>query len=158
MKSGKSERARTRTMTMVGPAQEMRSGPPATQQQLETAWATSVTHSSGGSLSIQMASKAFSDDMVKRWSEWFKTNLSMLAGGNRKAAGVEVNFSENEITSIGLSHLVGVFQEIGMTVSTLKLHKNMIEHGDAVVELLKWKRGHLRELHLSHNRLDTTAA
>ena len=143
---------------MVGPTQEKRSGPPATQQQLETAWATSVTHNSGGSLSIRMAHKGFSDDMVKRWLEWFKTNLSMLAGGNRKAAGVEVNFSENEITSIGLSHLVGVFQEIGMTVSTLKLHKNMIEHGDAVVELLQRKRGHLRELHLSHNRLDTTAA
>ena len=73
---------------MVGPAQEKRSGPPATQQQLETAWATSVTHSSGGSLSIQMGSKGFSDDMAKRWSEWFKTNLSTLAGGNRKAAGL----------------------------------------------------------------------
>ena len=77
-----------RTMIMVGPAQEKRSGPPATQQQLETAWATSVTHSSGGSLSIQMGSKGFSDDMAKRWSEWFKTNLSTLAGGNRKAAGL----------------------------------------------------------------------
>ena len=136
----------------------MQSGPPATRQQLETAWATSVTHNSGGSLSIRMAHKGFSDDMVKRWLEWFKTNLSMLAGGNRKAAGVEVNFSENEITSIGLSHLVGVFQEIGMTVSTLKLHKNMIESEDALVELLEWKPGRLTELHLSHNRLDTTAA
>ena len=96
--------------------------------------------------------------MVKRWSEWFKTNLSTLAGGNRKAAGGEVNFSENEITSIGLSHLVGVFQEIGMTVSTLKLHKNMIESADALVEFLNWKAGCLKELHLSHNRLDTTAA
>ena len=136
----------------------MRSGPPATPQQLETAWATNVIHRSSGSVSIQMASKGFIDDMVKRWSEWFKTNLSMLAGGNRKAAGVEVNFSENEITSIGLSHLFGVFQEIGMTVSTLKLHKNMIESEDALVELLKWKPGRLTELHLSHNRLDTTAA
>ena len=136
----------------------MQSGPPATRQQLETAWATSVTHSSGGSLSIQMGSKGFSDDMAKRWSEWFKTNLSTLAGGNPKAAGGDVNFSGNELTSVGLSHLVGVFQEIGMPVSIFKLHKNMIESADALVEFLNWEAGCLKELHLSHNRLDTMAA
>jgi len=105
-----------------------------------------------------MGGKSMDDKAVKVWCEWFERHCSSLAKSNRRAVAREVNFSENRITSIGVECICKTFVKLDIPVSVLKLYKNQIEKSDGIVNLLSWSKGCVKEMHLSHNSLDTKAA
>ncbi len=104
-------------------------------------------------LKVQMSGTAFSDGDMQAWCDWMETNYDVITQGHQDVLVREVNFSNNMLTATGVALLLNLLHSKRLTVRVLKLYQNRIESGTEISEYLLHCRGHLWELHLSHNHL-----
>lgn len=151
----------TRTITLVSTAAENR--PPATQQELENFWASKVTGSAGDKVRsrsspivISMAGLSLEDSKMDNWCKWFEKFVKENIGDRREPFNVkEVNFSSNRLSAPGIQKLLSTLLRVNARVSVLKLFQNELQKPDDVLDFITSCDGCMRELHLSHNKLDT---
>lgn len=112
-------------------------------------------------LNIAMSGWGMFDHDVEKWCSWFRLFMDRLPTGGRRNEQIwahEVNFAENRLTSAGVRCLLETLTKCKVAVLTLKLHHNQLSDGASVAEFIVNSQGVLRELHLSHNELETAAA
>lgn len=109
-----------------------------------------------------MASWGLTDEDVAKWSQWFAGHLREWVGARGADAQLlvarEVDFAENRLSARGVRVLLETLARNKLAVQVLKLHHNRIEAEGGIARFIASCQGHLRELHLSHNELTTTAA
>lgn len=150
----------SRTITLVGTGPNAGPSRPATKEETEASWATCVKQRSEGKgtcLSISMGGKSIDDKAAKLWCTWFERHCASIVSNGRKATAREINFSENRLTGEGLESICKTLIKLDIPVAVLKLYRNQIHQANAIVELISWGKGCIRELHLSHNCLDNQA-
>eukprot|EP00927_Polykrikos_kofoidii_P077256 TRINITY_DN74214_c0_g1_i1.p1 TRINITY_DN74214_c0_g1~~TRINITY_DN74214_c0_g1_i1.p1 ORF type:complete len:742 (+),score=125.91 TRINITY_DN74214_c0_g1_i1:103-2226(+) len=125
----------------------------------EESWASGVYRARNNPRNIQvwMESQGMDDSTMNRWCKWFDVYGGRLAAG-RPLCVAQLNFARNQLTSVGVRQLLSLMKWRQVQVSILKLYHNCIEDATDLVDFIEWSEGWLSELHLSHNRLDTTAA
>jgi len=149
-----------RSITLVSPAAAAgRAGTSLpTKAETEAAWAANaIVEEHTKLLRVKMAGRAMIDKDMDAWCTWFERYFRSSFSG-RGFSAQEINFSNNQLTSIGVQRLLGVLVANDIGVRVLKLFQNRIEKGAGISQYVLECKGCLRELHLSHNLLDTTAA
>lgn len=132
--------------------------------EMEIAWEACVHIDEGMQhLKIGMAGWGMDDQQMGDWCAWFEGHLQKAVSASpcklgQRYTAKEVDFSENKLTSFGMSRLLKMLRESKVVVLILKLHHNRVQGTEELREFLTWCQGMLRELHLSHNQLDTRAA
>eukprot|EP00929_Paragymnodinium_shiwhaense_P087676 TRINITY_DN4781_c0_g1_i4.p1 TRINITY_DN4781_c0_g1~~TRINITY_DN4781_c0_g1_i4.p1 ORF type:complete len:900 (+),score=221.29 TRINITY_DN4781_c0_g1_i4:216-2915(+) len=156
------------------------SRPARASPETEASWEPYVHWDEGRQqLLVSMSGWRLYDVDMEQWCNWFALRLERIAGSGlrgrqggadkeRQASGdaqrwppifaKEVNFSDNRLTSAGIRRLLTTLADHHVVVTVLKLHHNELEEGTCVADFLLATQGALSELHLSHNRMDTTAA
>mmetsp|Transcript_151994 Transcript_151994/g.269281 ORF Transcript_151994/g.269281 Transcript_151994/m.269281 type:complete len:900 (-) Transcript_151994:61-2760(-) len=130
----------------------------------EAEWQDCVRIDEGArQVKVEMAGWALEDDDMDEWCSWFGAHLERAAvrtavGTSVKFTAKEVDFSDNELTSVGMTKLLDVLMKYQIAVLILKLHHNRIISAGNLSMFLAACKGTLRELHLSHNELSTSAA
>ena len=124
---------------------------------------------------LKFQKSGFGDEGAKLWAAWFTSKKlpSLLIGadqphreGERRCGGHpsgaparlalrDLNFAENSLSDVGVSHIAAALKSYRLGPSTIKLFKNRIVTGSAVVDLLRL--GRTKEVHLSHNKMDVSA-
>lgn len=121
------------------------------------AWAKAVRiKDSGQSIRVSMGNWSLTDADIEVWCEWFTGYLRSKKWDSKSLYAQDVDFSRNKLTSAGVRSLLQTLWNNNMTLGVLKLHHNKIESAEDMLGL--FSDGNLRELHLSHNQLDNTAA
>jgi len=107
-----------------------------------------------------MAGWGMTDQDIEKWGCWFRSYVERISTGRRNESlwAHEVNFAENQLTCAGVRCLLETLIECKVSVLVLKLHHNQLTTGTSVAEFIVNSEGSLRELHLSHNELETPAA
>eukprot|EP00928_Gymnodinium_smaydae_P022079 TRINITY_DN18660_c0_g1_i1.p1 TRINITY_DN18660_c0_g1~~TRINITY_DN18660_c0_g1_i1.p1 ORF type:complete len:692 (+),score=149.91 TRINITY_DN18660_c0_g1_i1:164-2239(+) len=147
--------ARQVVLVGPGPAAGLGKSGPATRAETEAAWASAVSTGSGH-LRLTMGGRALDDAKLLQWCEWFEGYYAKSVARSHKGLVRDADFSNNLLTSKGVSSLCAMFQKLKLPVGSLKLHRNRIEKGDGLAEFFSWCDP--REMHLSHNLLDTASA
>jgi len=150
-----------RKITLVSSAPGSGPAGPVTKEAMEAGWAANVRQFADGrsvSMNISMGGRSMDDKTAKLWCSWFEGHCASIVRRGSKATARDVNFSENRLTSAGVSDICKTLLKLEISVAVLKLYKNQIEKADPIVDFLSFGKGSLRELHLSHNCLDTKAA
>merc|ERR1719311_1339687 len=99
-----------------------------------------------------------SDQDVEHWCYWFSSYMERLPRRHDELWAHEVNFAENNLTSDGIRCLLETLTACKVSVLILKLHHNQLTTGTCVADFIVNSQGALRELHLSHNELESPAA
>jgi len=149
-----------RSITLVAPGPNAGPSRPATKEETEASWANCLKQKAEGQntcLSILMSGRSIDDDAARLWCAWFERHCAAMVSNGRKAVAREVNFSENRLTGEGIASICKTFVKLDIPITVLKLYRNQIQKAHAIVELLSWGKGCIRELHLSHNCLDNEA-
>lgn len=110
------------------------------------------------SMSIAMGGWGMSDQDVEHWCYWFSSYMERLPRRHDELWAHEVNFAENNLTSDGIRCLLETLTACKVSVLILKLHHNQLTTGTCVADFIVNSQGALRELHLSHNELESPAA
>mmetsp|Transcript_3573 Transcript_3573/g.8411 ORF Transcript_3573/g.8411 Transcript_3573/m.8411 type:complete len:794 (-) Transcript_3573:170-2551(-) len=134
----------------------------------EAMWESCLKYDEGKrQLSVGMAGWGMADEEMDDWCTWFGIHLPRVAcslapatnGGDvDMLVAREVNFAENRLSGIGAKKLLETLSMHRVVALVLKLHHNQLEDGSGVAGFVSRCSGVLRELHLSHNELDTAAA
>mmetsp|Transcript_6285 Transcript_6285/g.15619 ORF Transcript_6285/g.15619 Transcript_6285/m.15619 type:complete len:494 (+) Transcript_6285:61-1542(+) len=125
----------------------------------ESAWAHAIkSRGVAHGFEIWMERQGINDEKMRKWCEWFDRRCESLTYGRRGLMARQLNFSHNEVSEIGVRFLLDVLMRREVRVKVLKLYQNRIADGTDLAELVRWSKGQLVELHLSHNRLNTDAA
>mmetsp|Transcript_81804 Transcript_81804/g.128824 ORF Transcript_81804/g.128824 Transcript_81804/m.128824 type:complete len:467 (+) Transcript_81804:92-1492(+) len=125
-----------------------------------TTWEAYVQFERNRSLKVHMSGWEFRDVDMQRWCKWFASQLKAreVASDAQPLVAKEIDFSYNMLTSAGVQHLMRVLQQHSIAVRIFKFHHNCIEDGSDLASFLERSCGSLREIHLSHNRLENSAA
>jgi len=109
---------------------------------------------------IAMAGWEMEDRDMQQWCAWFRARVERIGTRlfcEQRLTAREVNFSNNQLTGLGVRMLLNTLLDTQVVVRVLKLHHNRLEEGGSVADYLRKCDGTLWELHLSHNRLGTAA-
>ncbi len=101
-------------------------------------------------LKVQMSEKKVDDSTMGAWCNWLKSKYHHDIG---QVSMMNIDFSKNLLTAVGLELLLDLLQTTHLPVRWLKLYQNRIQSGNAIVEYLSHCQGHLEQLHMSHNLL-----
>lgn len=126
----------------------------------ERAWKEHVEFTEGGKqVAVWMAAQEIDDDTMALWCEWFSNHMQLETGKEAEVVlAIEVDFSKNRLTAVGVRDLLAVLSKHGVAVQVLKLYANRIEADAGFARWIVGSRGSLRGLHLSRNKLDTESA
>eukprot|EP00928_Gymnodinium_smaydae_P034885 TRINITY_DN24635_c0_g1_i1.p1 TRINITY_DN24635_c0_g1~~TRINITY_DN24635_c0_g1_i1.p1 ORF type:complete len:877 (+),score=186.42 TRINITY_DN24635_c0_g1_i1:272-2902(+) len=135
-----------------------RRGEPSTQAQ-QSAWRTCVRiHEGRNEVSIGMSGWGMTDQDIVSWCDWFVSHLRKTRGKNsERLLAKEINFSKNQLTALGVRSLLETLHDLDISPVVLQIHHNRLSTGGDIARFLAVNGGALRELHLSHNDLDTEA-
>lgn len=122
-------------------------------------WEERLTLRPGGALFVSMSEQELSDDGLVAWCQWFSHRSGeLLDQSDALLEAKEVDFSKNLLTARGVRVLIDTLSNLGIAVQVFKLFRNRIESDGGLAGFVEDCGGHLRELHLAHNRLGTEAA
>jgi hypothetical protein len=111
------------------------------------------------SVKIAMAAQSMTNEIVVRWCSWFCKHCDKNFGKDcEPIVAKRVDFSSNKLQATGISKLLETLSARNVSTQVLMLHHNQLEEGSPVASYLSFCAGALRELHLSHNWLDTAGA
>jgi hypothetical protein len=102
------------------------------------------------------------DEEIGTWCDWFEAHLEDRGRSWRESPddwlwAYQVDFAESQLTGAGADRLMDTLLEKRVAVQVLKLHHNRIDAASGLANYLEGSEGCLRELHLSHNELDSEA-
>lgn len=112
----------------------------------------------GREINVLMSGWGLADQDMDRWCAWFKGHMATVVPDDEWVTAKEVNFSKNQLTAVGTRLLLETLISCKVAVLVLKLHHNWLSCGEGIADFIVNSEGSLRELHLSHNDLDTQAS
>ena len=155
-----------RSSTLVGASASASCapGPQATKEELEAHWKSKVTGSAGeaatrrsSALCIAMSGQSLEDSRMEHWCVWFRNFVKELFHREADLHIRDVNFSTNRLSAKGVQQLLSTLQQLRARVGVLRLWQNDLQNADAVCDFILFCEGSIRELHLSHNKLDAVS-
>lgn len=119
------------------------------------AWEPAISFSDDWTFTLRMSDHGMDDEQIGAWCRWFRGYMKPYT---RKSSFVarEVDFSRNGLTEKGVQLVLRTLSQCGVAIRILKVHHNKLEEAGVLESLIH--EGDVREVHLSHNFLRTSAA